>query len=216
MYPAIEVKLHSNYDDAVVFINGQSTGKMVKDLETFGPVAADGSVKIHAEITVEGQTLKSGEISVTQTGQSVNLQIDDSSIREAKARAEAQKRQAEKALAEDTEEIENVIHDHYASISYGYFSIAYDIFSSSRKQEIPFSSWAEGLTNNLSNDVKGVKVEAVNGNQATASFEMVSRDSMEGGGTFVQTWTGKWHLTKENSFWKLDDPEISKINERME
>ena len=59
-----EVSLSSNYDDAIVFINGESTGKTVNDLSKFGPVATDGTVKIHAEITQEGHKLKSEEVSL--------------------------------------------------------------------------------------------------------------------------------------------------------
>ena len=49
-----EVSLSSNYDDAIVFINGESTEKTVNDLSTIGPVLTDGTVKIHAEVTKRG------------------------------------------------------------------------------------------------------------------------------------------------------------------
>jgi membrane-associated protein TcaA len=210
------ISLDSNNDEAIVFINGESTGKTVKDLDSLGPVSTDGSVKIYAEITEEGQTLKSDEIPVTEAGQTINLYIDDSPILEARARTEAAKEEVARTLSQDKAEIENVVYEHYSNISYGYFSSAYDLFSSSRKKFVSFAGWEEGFANNISNDIKGVKVESVNGNQATASFEMVSRDYTPNRDILVQTWAGKWHLTKENSFWKLDDPEISKINERLE
>jgi len=98
----------------------------------------------------------------------------------------------------------------------GYLSDAYDLFSSSRKSKVNFEKWAEGLANNLSNDVKGVVVESVSGDQAIATFEMVSRDSKASGDTLVQTWGGKWHLVKEFSGWRLSKPEITKLDSRTE
>ena len=78
-----EVSLSSNYDEAIVFINGESTEKAVDDLSTFGPVLTDGTVKIHAEVTQEGHKLKSEEVAVTEENQSIRLYIDDSIIEKA-------------------------------------------------------------------------------------------------------------------------------------
>ncbi|WP_160118386.1 zinc ribbon domain-containing protein [Bacillus sp. V59.32b] len=50
--------LYSNDDDAVLFVNGKSTGEKIADMDSFGPVATDGSIKLHAERKVDGKTEK--------------------------------------------------------------------------------------------------------------------------------------------------------------
>ncbi|USK69666.1 zinc ribbon domain-containing protein [Peribacillus asahii] len=210
-----EVSLYSNMNQATVFINGKSTGKTVAELNTIGPVSTDGSLKIHAEAKVEGKTLKSETIAVTESDEELDLFIDDSAIREAAEKKAEQAAAAEEAKQDAVSEIESVIYDHYSYISYDNYSAAYDLFSKSRKDKNSYSNWEKGLLENDYNDVKKVVVDSVSGDTATASFEMVSRDSTEDG-TLVQTWRGKWHLVKEFSGWKLSKPEIKLLDSRTE
>ncbi|MFJ8245983.1 zinc ribbon domain-containing protein [Peribacillus asahii] len=211
-----KVSLYSNMNQATVFINGKSTGKTVEELDTIGPVSTDGSVKIYAQAKVEGKTLKSETVAVTESSEEVDLYIDDSAIREAAEKKAAQVAAAAEAEQEAILEIESVIYDHYNYISYDNYSAAYDLFSTSRKDKNSYSNWEKGLLANYSNDVKKVVVDSVSGDTAIASFEMISRDLTEEGDTLVQTWGGKWHLVNEFSGWKLSKPEIKLLDSRKE
>lgn len=57
--------VYSNDDNAVLFVNGKSTGKKIADIDSFGPVPTDGSIKLHAERTINGKTEKTEEFEVT-------------------------------------------------------------------------------------------------------------------------------------------------------
>lgn len=59
------VSISSNHDDAILFVNGKSTGLKVNETESFGPVKTDGSIKLHAERNVNGKTIKTDVIPVT-------------------------------------------------------------------------------------------------------------------------------------------------------
>ena len=126
-----EVSLSSNYEDAIVFINGESTEKTVNDLSTIGPVLTDGTVKIHAEVTKEGHKLKSEEVAVTEEDQSIRLYIDDSIIEKEKERKEEAARNREQEIYA----VEETVYSHYHYIGSDYYSSAYDLFSSGRKKK---------------------------------------------------------------------------------
>ncbi|WP_158555963.1 TcaA 3rd/4th domain-containing protein [Peribacillus glennii] len=218
-----QVDLYSNYDEATVFINGKSTGKSVRELGTIGPVSLDGSIKVHAELKMQGKKLTSEAIPVTDNSDSLDLTIDDTVIQEAEARkaeaaAAAEERAVQAAAEVETakSDIEDVIYSHYNDISSGFYSDAYELFSSGRKAKVGYTNWEKGYKNNLSDEVKYVVVDDVKGDKATASFEMVSRDSKPNGDTLVQTWGGKWHLVKEPSGWKLSEADIKKLQARTE
>ncbi|PFA14406.1 hypothetical protein CN373_23980 [Bacillus cereus] len=59
------VSISSNHDDTILFVNGKSTGLKVNETESFGPVKTDGSIKLHAERNVNGKTIKTDVIPVT-------------------------------------------------------------------------------------------------------------------------------------------------------
>ena len=210
------MNISSNYDEAIVFINGKSTGKTVTELETFGPVSLNGSLTIHAETNVQGKTLKSDKITLTNNTDYIELWIDDTEIIEAAERKAEAAAAAEAAKEEAILEIEDVVSSHYYYISNGYYSEAYDLFSKGRKAKIDYKKWESGLFNNESNEVKLVVVDSVSGDKAVASFEMVSRDYTEDGEILVQTFGGKWNLVKEFSGWKLSEPDIDVVDSRIE
>lgn len=64
-FDSTQVVVYSNFDDAILFVNGESTGKEIGDIEKFGPVPTDGSVTLHAERVVEGNPIKSEPYKVT-------------------------------------------------------------------------------------------------------------------------------------------------------
>lgn len=71
--------VYSNDDDAVLFVNGKSTGEKIADIESFGPVATDGSIKLHAERKLNGKTEKTEEFKVTD-GSNVDLLFEEEEV----------------------------------------------------------------------------------------------------------------------------------------
>lgn len=55
------IKITSDVADAVLWVNGKSTGKTVKEMNSIGPVPFDGSVEISAESKDEKNTVVKGE-----------------------------------------------------------------------------------------------------------------------------------------------------------
>jgi hypothetical protein len=45
---------------------------------------------------------------------------------------------------------------------------------------------------------------------------MTSYDDNRDGTILVQDWAGYWNLVKENNRWTLDDPELQKVDSRVE
>ncbi|WP_347548720.1 hypothetical protein ABFG93_14425 [Pseudalkalibacillus hwajinpoensis] len=68
------VSPNSNYEDAVLFINGKGTGNTVGETGEIGPFPIDGSVVMHVEKTFEVGVVKSP--SVRLEGEDVYLAID--------------------------------------------------------------------------------------------------------------------------------------------
>lgn len=65
------VSVYSNIDDAILYVNGKSTGEKVSDLSEFGPVKMDGSITLHAESGDQ----KSNEVKL-RYGSSVYLEFE--------------------------------------------------------------------------------------------------------------------------------------------
>jgi len=68
------VTISSNRDDAILFVNGKSTGLQVNSSSQIGPVATDGSVTVHAEVQKDGTTFKSSPYTI-QSEESIMLNI---------------------------------------------------------------------------------------------------------------------------------------------
>jgi membrane-associated protein TcaA len=64
-FDSTKIVVYSNYDDAILFVNGKSTGKEIGNIESFGPVPTDGSITMHAERSVDGNTVKSEPYKIT-------------------------------------------------------------------------------------------------------------------------------------------------------
>lgn len=47
---AASITVYSNEDDAIVYINGESTKKTVSEIGEIGPLPTDGSISVHAEL----------------------------------------------------------------------------------------------------------------------------------------------------------------------
>lgn len=66
------VRLNSNFEDTNVYVNGKKVG-VVKDLESFGPITKDGSVKIYGEAKFPWGTSKSRVITVEKNVSEVGI-----------------------------------------------------------------------------------------------------------------------------------------------
>jgi membrane-associated protein TcaA len=64
-FDSTQIVVYSNYDDAILFVNGKSTGKEIGNIESFGPVPTDGSVTLHAERYIDGKTVKTEPNKIT-------------------------------------------------------------------------------------------------------------------------------------------------------
>ena len=117
---------------------------------------------------------------------------------------------------DDTGAIESAVRLHYGSISNDDFSTAYNQFSSSRKKKVSKEGWEKGLQENIYDELTVVEVEQVESNKGRAYIEMTSYDDNQDGTTLVQEWAGYWGLVKESGRWTLDNPDLSKVNSRVE
>ncbi|WP_226643146.1 zinc ribbon domain-containing protein [Mesobacillus subterraneus] len=58
------LSLRTNRENAIVYINGKSTGKTIEEMDGFGPVTTDGSMKIYAVVNGSSGKVKSNVASV--------------------------------------------------------------------------------------------------------------------------------------------------------
>ncbi|KLU63712.1 hypothetical protein DEAC_c43730 [Desulfosporosinus acididurans] len=112
-------------------------------------------------------------------------------------------------------QVEDVIMNYYQNIPSN-MTLAYSYLSNEYQQQLPFESWKQEFPNTISDSVGNVYVTSINGNEATASFTMTSRDSTNNGGTLVRKWEGQWNLVFENGQWKLNQPQIKMDSENNE
>lgn len=209
------VYVYSNYDDAMLFVNGKNINKTVGEVETFGPVKTDGSIRLHAEIKDSSGIKKSNTVAIQEAAQEVELYFEEE-YGDIEYYDETDPSDIEVDYEDESTTIQDVIAAHYNQISNGNYSEAYDLFSSNRKGKFGYEKWAQGLKANYRNDVQYVNVESIDGYEATASFKMTSYDQQADGTSLVQEWGGKWHLVKENDGWKLATPEIKNLGSRTE
>lgn len=118
--------------------------------------------------------------------------------------------------SDDSGAIESTIRLHYGSISNENFSTAYNLFSSSFKQQVSQTVWEKGLQQNMYDELGAVEVKQIDANRATAYIEMTSYDDNNDGTTLVQKWVGNWNLVQEGGSWKLNKPELKKVSSKVE
>ena len=206
------VELYSwSDDDAIVYVNGKSTNKTIDELEMLGPIQKDGSVKVYAQ---KGNQ-KSKEFVLDEETSFLDFDIEET---ESPSVTEPEKGTEASATNNKGEEqaIENAIVSHYSGISAANYPGAYDYFSSARKSKVTLDGWQKGLTNTMKDEVKTVNVISVDGDTAKAYIEMTSYDDQGDNTVLVQEWGGNWNLVKENGSWKLSDPELEKLDSRVE
>ena len=74
----------------------------------------------------------------------------------------------------------------------------------------------KGLQENINDELTYIDVEQVDSNRGRIYIEMTSYDDNRDGTILVQDWAGYWNLVKENNRWTLDDPELQKVDSRVE
>jgi len=207
--------LYSDNEDATVFVNGESTEKMVEDLSTFGPVPLDGSVEVYAEKEFATDVYKSDTVTIDENTYDVGLYLDHTDYDE-QSDLEREQQDELEDLEDEADEVSQLVYDHYNNISNDNYQSAYNLFSSNMQSRFEVDGWAEGLEPNIRNDVTSVEVLDVDGDTAQVHMEMTSYDDQDDGTILIQDWKGSWSLIKENGSWKLDSNELESVDSRTE
>ena len=173
--------LYTDNPDAIVFVNGKSTGKTVQEMDPFGPVKLDGSVEIYAQKEFVTGVRKSTPVVIDENTYDINLYIGYDDYDE-QYDIETKRTEELRAMAEEEQAIMDTIYNHYRRISNDDFESAYQLFSKNMKKKFDVDGWAKGLEPNLRDDVTTIDVEEIDGNKAVAYIEMTSYDD-NGDGT---------------------------------
>lgn len=195
-----QVYVTSNEEDATLFVNGKNSGVKVRDAATFGPIASDGTMKLHAE--KDGR--KSNEFTITAEGEQADLSFPEETPVNA---GDSTYTDGGDIAYSDQQAVVDTLYNHYQNISYGRYEEAYNLFSSRYQSKNKLAGWKDGVEVNSTNTLSGVNVDNLSGDTATVSFTLTSED----GNGEVRTFAGKWHMIRENGEWKMNDPEIKQI-----
>ena len=218
------VELYHWYgDEAILFVNGKSTDQTVEEVDMLGPILKDGSVKV----SIQMGTQKSKEVPIKKGMDYYEFPLDDIGMNDEEMEEESTKESPDESSDEkstskssDTRSEEaaiiSAIHGHYDGITKRNYTGAYDYFSSSRKSKVTLSGWEKGFEKTIGDEVKVINVTSVDGDSAKAYIEMTSYDDEGDGTVLVQEWGGYWNLIKENGAWKLDVPDLEKLDSRIE
>ncbi|WP_416420286.1 TcaA NTF2-like domain-containing protein [Priestia aryabhattai] len=179
----------------------------------------DGSSKIKSfsssyivKVLANGNLAVNELLYTQELSSSANEEADDSSTASIAPTIPAQP----ESSSDDSGAIESTIRLHYGSISNENFSTAYNLFSSSFKQQVSQTVWEKGLQQNMYDELGAVEVKQIDANRATAYIEMTSYDDNNDGTTLVQKWVGNWNLVQEGGSWKLNKPELKKVSSKVE
>jgi uncharacterized membrane protein YvbJ len=201
------VTIYSDQDDAVLFVNGKSTGKKIADIEKFGPVPVDGSLKLQAVLS-NGK--KSNEEKITEADEEIDLYFDNSSSDSSFSQPMDNSSAGEMGGAAQS------VRNHYSDISDDNFLAAYDLMSSSRRAKYSLAGWSKGFENNIRNEISIDTEQYPSTTTAVVTFTLTSYDKQSDGSTLVQKFGGSWNLVNENGQWLLDSPNIKKTDSYTE
>lgn len=102
--PSLEaglITVTSDVENAVLWVDGKSTGKTLKEMNNFGPFPFDGTVKITAEGKDENNSIVKGE---TVTVSTANIHIPFAHIQEKNATAQKEK--------EESAQLQQLVSEH--------------------------------------------------------------------------------------------------------
>ena len=201
------VTIYSDQDDAILFVNGKSTGKKIADIEDFGPVPVDGSMKLQAVLS-NGK--KSNEEKITEADEEIDLYFDNSSSDSSVSQPMDNNGAGETGVASQ------VVRNHYNDISDDNYLAAYDLMSSARRAKYSLAGWSKGFATNIRNEVTIDSEQFTGTATAVVTFTLTSYDRQSDGSTLVQKFGGSWNLVNENGQWLLDSPNIKKTDSYTE
>ncbi len=201
------ISIYSDEADAILFVNGKSTGKKIADIESFGPVPVDGSMKLQAVLS-DGK--KSNEEKVTEPDQEVDLYFDSSSSDFSFSQP------ADNSSTGAMGDAAAAVRNHYNDITNGNYAGAYNLMSSARRAKYSLDGWTKGFSNNIRDEVTIDSEQFPSSTTAIVSFTLTSYDKQSDGTTLVQKFGGSWNLVNENGQWLLDSPSIKKVDSYTE
>lgn len=110
------ISVTSDDSEATLWINGKSTGKTVKEMKSFGPVAFNGSVEVLAETKdAKGTVVKGKPVSI----ESATAHIEFVHIQE-KVTSDRMKQQEAEELRKLVEEYEIIVSDYISSYRFDF------------------------------------------------------------------------------------------------
>ncbi|MGD6803419.1 TcaA 3rd/4th domain-containing protein [Rossellomorea vietnamensis] len=81
-FPGQEYSMKTNFPEAILFVNGKSTGKSLEEFSVLGPFPEDEEISLYAELTGDdGKTLKSNQITqYDDVWGTLHFTFEDSSV----------------------------------------------------------------------------------------------------------------------------------------
>ncbi|WP_042354138.1 zinc ribbon domain-containing protein [Bacillus rubiinfantis] len=202
------VTVESNNEDAILYVNGKSTHKKIKDVGEFGPVKTDGSMKLQAVYTIDAHTVKSNEETITSDGQSVYLDIlatdfvgDPPSYEDDYTYA-----------GTDEESLGQTVENHYTYISTGNYEEAFALLSPKKKKNYNYDNWVRDSKNNYKNVVTITSATLIDEYNGEVQFTLTSYDHKPKGKALVQEWGGTWNLIYQDGRWLMNASKIKRID----
>jgi uncharacterized membrane protein YvbJ len=76
------ISISSNYEEAKLFVNGSDTGLLIKDIDKFGPLPTNGTVKLQAKMDFPWGTVASEEVAVESSWVDLDLEVLDDKMKD--------------------------------------------------------------------------------------------------------------------------------------
>lgn len=199
-YSDQKINVSSDYDDAIIWIDGKSSKKTAEQLMLYN-LPNDGTVKLQAIVTVDGKEKKSEIVAVEDT--EVHLAFSDV---QAKIKAEKAAQEKRQAMAEFTSEYEDyarqLFYDfrdsYYYALSNADFSYVSNYFADGTKLKDDYRKFV--IDHNdfdfyyqyefISNDI--ASIETVNDN----TFNLYSYEVFD----FFTSTEDNWHYERQKKY----------------
>lgn len=199
-YSDQKITVSSDYDDAIIWIDGKSSKKTAEQLKLYN-VPTDGTVKLQAIATADGKEKKSEIVAVDDT--EVHLAFSDV---QAKIKAEKAEQDKKQAMADFTYEYEDLARQtfydfrdsYYYALSYADFSYVSNYFADGTKLKDDYREFV--VEHNdfdfsyeydfISNDI--ASIETVNEN----TFNLYSYEVFD----FFTSTDDNWHYERQKKY----------------
>lgn len=194
------INITSDYDDAIIWLNGKSTRKTAEQLKLYN-VPTDGTVKLQAITNVDGGEKKSETVAVEDT--QIHLTFADV---QAKIKAEEVAKEKKQAMEDFTYEYEDYArqlfydfrNDYTSALMYGDFSYVSDYFADGTQLKDDYRKFVLGHNDFdfnyhydfISNDIS--TIETVNEN----TFNLYSYEVFD----FYTSTDDNWHYERQKKY----------------